>query len=113
MNTEKIPVFNEFYFPLIKAFCELEAAQFRFREIEEERRKAWAEKLFQSIISYKREDPAFNYAIFESISNMGLVLHSMKISTSHLEASRNLRVRFPMNPRQDCCTFRIEEVNYS
>lgn len=100
-----IKVISEEYRPLLKALCDLEAMQFRFKK--EDGPARWSADLLDSVMSYEREDPGFNYVTLESISNMGLTIHAIKISSSHFDASRNLIIRFPMTPVIRRCSFEV------
>lgn len=105
---KKTLVFSREYDGLIKAFCKAEAAQFEYRSSTGE--DEFSKRLFNQIVEYEREDPAFNYAIFQSISKMGTITHEMKVSTSHYKFGRNLHVTFPLSPRSGQVNFRVEEL---
>lgn len=102
-------IFPVEYSNLILSLCQLEASQFEWQDFA--KKNSWAFSLHKSIMLYEREDPDFNYAHIKSISNMGLVIHEARISTTRFNASRNLIVRFPMSPSQgDSCTFSVVDT---
>ena len=98
-------VIPERYSDLVKSFCTLEADQFYFKD--SKNRTDWIKTLHEQIMAYEEPEDSkgYDYVIIESITNMGLVSDSIKMSAAKYYYGQNLRVAFPTTPRDVKVTF--------
>lgn len=67
---------------VIRAFCTRESHQYRF--VNDYRRQAFAKRLVKKLMDHVEENPEFNFARIQSLTNMGTLQDELVLSTQHL-----------------------------